>query len=69
MNHAGDRIVMFISIGEIGGLKVLSRAEFLQEYPDNWRDLLQDGLSMYLGANGQLLAHNEAEQRLQGLIS
>lgn len=69
LNHAGDRIVIFISMGEIGGVQVLSRAEFLAQYPDNWRELLNNGLSMYIGANGRMMSVNEAEQHLNQLVS
>lgn len=69
LNHAGDRIVIFIAMGEVGGVQVLSRSEFLAEYPDNWRDLLHTGLSMYIGSNGRMVSYNEAEQHLNQLMS
>lgn len=69
MNNMGDRIVMFGSMGDIGGVEVLSRAEFLSRYPDDWRNLLASGLSMYIGGNGRLLAFNEAEMRLNDLAA
>lgn len=69
MTHAGDRIVTFVSLGDLGGVQVMSRSEFLNLYPDSWQDLLQSGLSMYIATNGKLLAVDEARQHLQQLIS
>ncbi|MEZ0367779.1 MAG: hypothetical protein ACAI44_01695 [Candidatus Sericytochromatia bacterium] len=68
MNHAGDRIITFISKGETGSVRVMSRSEFLAQFPDTWKEMLQSGLSMYIGTNGQMLAFDEAKQHLQNLV-
>lgn len=69
LNHAGDRIVTFISLGDVGGVEVMSRGEFLQRFPESWQDLLASGLSMYISTQGKLLAVDEARQHLEQLVS
>ena len=55
-----DRVVTFITMSAMGGIHVLSRDEFLRQYPHCWQQLLLNGRSMYVCANGQTLSPDAA---------
>ncbi|HEY9844084.1 MAG TPA: hypothetical protein V6D23_26675 [Candidatus Obscuribacterales bacterium] len=60
-----DRVVTFITMSEMGGVHVLSREEFLRHYPHCWQQLLINGRSMYVCADGQTLSSRQALDLLQ----
>lgn len=63
-NQLTDRIIVFVSVGEEGGVHTLTREELIEKHPESWQELLRSGLAMYLTAAGQTLDADKAIVRL-----
>ncbi|HEY9844083.1 MAG: hypothetical protein ACAI44_38895 [Candidatus Sericytochromatia bacterium] len=59
MNQQEDHVITMVAIGEMSGGNLLSREDFLDQYPGTWQELLRTGMSKYIRSDGQTLSRKD----------